>query len=303
VNPSVSIVVLNWNGKDDTLECLESLCRVTYSNYDVVLVDNGSTDGSVPSFRQRFPHLQILETGTNLGFAAGNNIGIRWGLERGADYVLLLNNDTVVSPDFLEELVRIAEGNRRIGFVGPKIYYYNYHRRKDVIAFAGGQFRIWRGRLVQVGAGEVDRGQYDVVREVDYVEGSCLLARVEMIRTVGLLDPDYFMYWEDTDWCIRAAKAGYKAVYVPAARIWHKEPPRATGKSSAAYYYFGRNVIRLVKRHATLRQLLRFAFSFFGLEMWRTLFVSFALHRSLAQPRAYLGGIIDGLRPQGRNRT
>jgi len=296
VKPSVAVVVLNWNGKQDTIECLESLDRVTYPNYDVVLVDNGSTDGSVSSFRQRFPRIPILETGANTGFAGGNNVGIRWGLEKGADYVLLLNNDTVVQADFLDELVSVAQSDRSIGFAGPKIYYYDYNGSKDVLACAGAEFKIWKGRLVHVGAGTVDRGRYDVVREVDYVEGSCLLARTEMISNVGLLNPDYFLYWEDTDWCIRAARAGYKAVYVPAARVWHKVPVRTEGKGSQAYYYFGRNVIWLVRQHASGRQRVRFALSFFFIEMWRTVLVSLVLHRSITQARAYISGILNGLR-------
>ena len=294
--PNVTVVVLNWNGKQDTMECLESLDCVTYPNYDIVLIDNGSTDESVSSFKQRFPDIPIIATGKNLGYAGGNNVGIRWGLAKGADYVLLLNNDTVVQADFLDELVSFAQSDRRIGFAGPKIYYYDYNGRKDVLACAGSEFKIWKGRLVHVGAGTIDHGQYDVVRDVDYVEGSCLLARAEMISSVGLLNPDYFLYWEDTDWCIRGARAGYKAVFVPAARVWHKVPVRTEGKGSQAYYYFGRNVIWLVKQYASGRQRVRFALSFFFIEMWRTVLVSLLLHRSSAEARAYISGIFNGLR-------
>jgi len=295
VKPKVTIIVLNWNGKCDTIECLESLKRITYPNYDIVLVDNGSTDGSVSDFRQRFPHIPILETGANLGFSGGNNVGIRWGLEVGAEYMLLLNNDTVVQADFLDELVSFAQSDRRIGFAGPKIYYYKYNGRKDVLACAGSEFKIWKGRLVHVGAGTVDRGQYDTVREVDYVEGSCLLARTEMINSVGLLNPDFFLYWEDTDWCIRGVQAGFKAVYVPAAHVWHKVPVRTEGKSSQAYYYYGRNVIWLVRQYASCRQRVRFALSFFFIEIWRTVLVSLVLHRSIVEARAYISGVLNGL--------
>lgn len=296
MKPKVTIIVLNWNGKCDTIECLESLERITYPNYDIVLVDNGSTDGSASSFRQRFPHIPILETRVNLGFAGGSNVGIRWGLERGADYILLLNNDTVVHANFLDELVSFAQSDPRIGFAGPKIYYYDYNGRKDVLACAGSEFKIWKGRLVHVGAGTVDRGQYDIVREVDYVEGSCLLARTEMINSVGLLNPDYFLYWEDTDWCIRGARAGFTAEYVPAARVWHKVPVRTEGKSNLAYYYYGRNVIWLVRQYASGPQRVRFALSFFLIEMWRTVLVSLVLHRSITEVRSYISGILNGLR-------
>jgi GT2 family glycosyltransferase len=117
-----------------------------------------------------------------------------------------------------------------------------------------------------------------------------------MINSVGVLNPDYFLYWEDTDWCIRGARAGYNAVYVPAARVWHKVPARTQGKSIKAYYYFGRNIIWLVRQHASGRQRLHFAVSFFFIEMWRTVLVSVVLHRSIAEARTYVSGIINGLR-------
>ena len=121
----VTIILLNWNGKEDTIECLESLKHITYPNYEILLVDNGSTDGSVECFRERYPGMEIIENGENLGFAEGNNVGIRRAMDEGADYVLLLNNDTVVDPEFLGELVKVGESDPKIGIVGPKICYYN----------------------------------------------------------------------------------------------------------------------------------------------------------------------------------
>ncbi|MGP8012425.1 MAG: glycosyltransferase family 2 protein, partial [Halobacteriota archaeon] len=144
--PKVAIVVLNWNGKRDTVECLASLNEIDYSNYEILLVDNGSTDGSQKYFRAQYPEIELIENEMNLGFAEGNNVGIRHAMNGRADYVLLLNNDTFVHPKFLSELVRVAEGGSRIGFVGPKIYYQEWRGQRDVIAFAGGCVNLWIGK-------------------------------------------------------------------------------------------------------------------------------------------------------------
>jgi hypothetical protein len=303
VVPQVIVIILNWNGKDDTIECLESLRQITYANHEILLVDNGSTDGSAAYFREKAPDLSILENGTNLGFAEGNNVGIRWALSRGADYVLLLNNDTVVDKNFLQELVDVTEKDRRIGFVGPKIYHYDYNGRRDVISFAGAKFRIWRGQVHRFCANTVDEGQCDSEREVDSIEGSCLLVRTDVIKKVGLLNSDYYLYWEDTEWCIRGRNAGYKAVYVPGAKIWHKVGMRVSGKRDTAYYYGGRNRVLLVKQYATSWQLLLFLFTFLTFDVWSVILVSGLVRRKVSEPIAFIRGIKDALlnKPQARH--
>ena len=220
--PKVVIVVLNWNGKRVTVECLESLKEIDYSNYEILLVDNGSTDGSQECFRARYPEIVLLENEANLGFAEGNNVGIRRAMDWHADYILLLNNDTTVHESFLSELVRVAESDSRIGFVGPKIYYDECHGRRDVIAFAGGRINLWIGKARNIGEGEKDIGQYDDIKEVSYVQGACLLAKREVVQRIGLLDSTLFAYWEETDWCMRGCRAGYSSVFVQNAKIWHK---------------------------------------------------------------------------------
>ncbi|MCE8424420.1 MAG: glycosyltransferase family 2 protein [Candidatus Methanoperedens sp.] len=293
-NPKIAIILLNWNGKEDTIECLESLKQITYTNYEILLVDNGSTDRSVEYFRKQYPEIELIENEINLGYAEGNNVGIRVAIEKGADYVLLLNNDTVVDPEFLSELVKVGDSDRKIGFAGPKIYYYNYNGRKDVINFAGGKLDMWRGISQHLGLNEIDIGQYNEIKEVDYIEGSCLLMRKEMLTKIGLLDRSFFSYWEDNDWCRRGYAAGFKSVYVPAARIWHKTS--ASNIGTAKLYYLTRNRMWFMKKNATQTQYIVFLINFFGYEFWYICGVLMLYYRDLKKMVSFFNGVIDGLK-------
>lgn len=219
--PRVDIIILNWNGREDTLNCLRSVQEVEYPRYRyrVLVVDNASTDGSVEAIRAGFPGVELIVNDGNLGFAAGNNEGIRHALQSGADYVLLLNNDTQVERAVLSELVRAGEGDPGVGLASPKVYYLD---RPNVIYYAGAR----QGRLALLprlmGTGEEDHGQYEQVQEVDYVWGQAMFIKREVLERVGLLDPGFFMYYEDADYCVQAKKAGYKIVCVPGARVWHQ---------------------------------------------------------------------------------
>jgi GT2 family glycosyltransferase len=217
--PLVYVIVLSWNGKKDTLECLASLQQLTYPNARIIVVDNSSSDGTGDAIRSAFPNIELIVNNSNLRFAGGNNVGIRQSLEGGAEYVLMLNNDTVVDPEFLGRLVEAAESGRKIGIVGPKIYYFDDPKR---IWFAGGLIKWWRGRVTHIGIREVDNGEYDVTTEVDYITGCCMLIKREVIETIGMLDERYYIYGEDVDLCVRALRSGYKSVYVPSSRVWHK---------------------------------------------------------------------------------
>jgi hypothetical protein len=228
-SPLVYIIVLTWNGKDDTIECLNSLQRLSYPNAHILLVDNASTDGTVQTVRSLFPHVDILVNATNLRFAGGNNVGINHALSHNAEYILLLNNDTIVEPDFLTHLVRAAANDETVGMAAPKIYYFDHPR---VIWFAGGKIEWWKGWISHTGIREVDRGQYDAIQKVDYLTGCCMLVKRKVIEQIGLLDERYHIYGEDADWCIRAARAGYTLLYVPSAVVWHKLSVSAGGHLS-----------------------------------------------------------------------
>ncbi len=217
--PKVEIVILNWNGWEDTIECLESLKNNDYTEYTVVVVDNASSGNDVQILRERFgDEITIIENDRNYGFPEGCNIGLRHALQGDSDYILLLNNDTTVDPQFLVELVKIAEQDPEVGIVGSKILYYHAPNR---IQAAGGRI-IWLiGYIGQYGKQE-DHGQYDGVFERDYVFGTSLLLSRALIEKVGLMDPFYFFGVEEYDYCTRARRAGFKVVYTSASRVWHK---------------------------------------------------------------------------------
>ena len=247
--PSVSVILVNWNGRNDTLECLHSLAKVSYAPMHIIMVDNASADDSVDAVKREFPSVEVITNKTNLRFAGGNNIGIKHALERGSDYILLLNNDTTVDAEFLTKLVKAADADPGIGMVGAKIYYYDDPKR---IWFAGGRIEWWKGWISHIGLREEDRGQYDTARAVDYITGCCLLVKRPVIEKIGNLDEQFFMYGEDVDWCLRVCKAGFRLVYEPKAKIWHKLSVSAGGHLS---WYKNWNklksTIRLVARYAS----------------------------------------------------
>ncbi|MFQ5821301.1 MAG: glycosyltransferase family 2 protein [Candidatus Heimdallarchaeota archaeon] len=255
--PKVSIIILNWNGLRDTMECLESLKKVYYPNYDVIVVDNGSEGNDVEVLKQKYgDYVHIIENHRNYGFAEGNNKGIRYALSNlEPEYVLLLNSDTTVDHNFLTELIKVAERDSKVAIVGSKIYYYN---EQNKINSAGAVIDLWKGRSNKIGVDEIDVGQFDKIREVDYVGGSCFLIRRTAIENIGMLDPEYFAYWEETDYCVRAHRVGYKIIYVPQAIIWHKEAA-STGKTSKLQvYYLTRNRLLFMKKNAKLLHKITF---------------------------------------------
>lgn len=292
--PKVSIIVLNWNGKENTRECLESLKQITYPNYEVLLVDNGSVDGSVEYFRKTYPKIKIIENVVNLGYAEGNNEGIRRAMENEIDYVLLLNNDIVTDSQFLKALVDVAQNNPKIGFVGPKIYYYSKKERRDVINFAGGKINMWFCKAYHIGINEIDRGQYNKLKYVDYVEGSCILVKKEVIDRIGILDSSYFAYWEDVDWCIRGIKAGYKLAYAPESKIWHKISGSNIG--GLKVYYFTRNKYLFIKKNANNKQQFTFMGYSLLFNFWANSVLYLGYYKNWSYFSSFIKGTIDGLR-------
>jgi hypothetical protein len=216
--PRVSIIMLNWNSIDDTRECLESLKKITYPNYDVIVVDNGSEGDDAKLLSYEYGNqTMIISNAENLGFPEGNNVGIRQALKKGSDFCLLLNNDTTVDPEFLTELVSAAR-DPSIGVVGSKIYNYYDSNRVDSV---GGDAWYWFMIMRNKGF-EEDTGQFDSLKDRDFVLANSMLIKREVFERVGLLDPDFFFGAEEYDYCIRVKRHGYRIVYVPTSKIWHK---------------------------------------------------------------------------------
>lgn len=244
----VYVVILNWNGRDDTLACLESVEQIDYPNFKVIVADNGSSDGSLDAIRQRFPGVQLIENRANLGFAAGNNSAIAHALESGAEFVFLLNNDTVVDPAILSAFVKAAERKPKGGVFGGKIYYYS---KPETLWYAGGFWDAQTLSFGEHGAGELDRGQFDVLTETGWVIGCAMFIRAEVFRSVGLLEPKFFLNNEEVDFCSRSLRAGFSCVYVPDARLWHKISVSFGGEDSPLKEYFSaRNRLLWAERNA-----------------------------------------------------
>jgi len=260
--PKVFIIILNWNGWSDTTECLSLLNNVIYDNFEVILIDNGSKEKLPisPGLAERsragnyqFPKLRITQifNDLNLGFAAGNNQGIKIALQRGADYILLLNNDTTVESDFLNKLVGAAENNKEYGILGPVIYDYN---EREKIQFAGGKINWSKTKgehLILFNAPQPPlnlRGGAGELYFTDYITGCCLLIKRKVIEKIGLLSEDYFLYYEDTDWNLRAQKAGWLCGVVPSARIYHKASKSSQEFSYPYIYYHSRNGLIFASR-------------------------------------------------------
>ncbi len=228
--PSVACIVLNLNGGDVLRETLHSVQAMNYPRFSMIVVDNGSRDGSQDMVRSLFSGAALIENGNNLGFGEGNNVGIRYALSRDFDWIFLLNNDIVAPPEMLPELMKVAVSDPTIGILTPKIY---YHSRPDILWYAGGDVNYWTGIVSHRGVGEKDSGQFDREEDTKYVSGCAMLIRRSALETVGLFDPVYSpAYSEDADLSTRVLRAGYRLVYVPQAKLWHKVSSFSGGGNS-----------------------------------------------------------------------
>lgn len=234
VLPRVVVIVLNWNGCDDSLECLASIKESRYPNYDVLVVDNGSTDNSVERLRSAYPSLWLIETGENLGFAGGNNVGIRAALAAGCDAVILLNNDTTVAADWLEAFVRGAQLLPTGSVLGGKIF---YSGDPEIIWHFGARWDNDNCRFKLVGRGN-HASQWQSVEKVDLVIGCCMWLPAGTINAVGLLEEAFYLNYEETDWCSRARRAEFSLYSLPEVRVWHKISASFKGRPHNAYFVY-----------------------------------------------------------------
>lgn len=338
--PRVTVIILNWNGWEDTIECVESLKNIDYPNYDTIIVDNGSADNSIEKIKEYYNgkiipqsnyfeysnngkpidlnelvyennqfNLEdvninsitqensslLIKNDKNSGFTEGNNIAIRFALKYiNPEYFLLLNNDTVVEKKFLNELIHVALKERDTGLLGPKIYCYNNDNVSNVVSFAGGNINLNTCQPHPLGANELDNGQFDIERKVDYVEGSCLLVKNELVSNIGFLDKEYFTYWEEIDWCIRGKNAGYNCIYVPSAKIWHKGYGSDIGANSM--YYMIRNRFLFMRKNTETLQTISSLVYYFGYYFWIIFFSVTIFNRDKKKSRSLLKGTVDGIR-------
>jgi GT2 family glycosyltransferase len=296
-SPRVLIVIVNWNGREDLAACLRSLRGVLRPAREIVVVDNASTDGSGEMVRGEFPEVTLLESGSNLLFAGGNNLALEWGLERGFDIFLLLNNDTEVEADFLERLVEAAERHPAAGIFGPRIHYLE---PRDLIWYAGGEVNLWTGTVRHRGLRRRDAEWEDAPGPTGYVTGCALLVRSAVLREVGLLDPGYHMYAEDVDLCLRARRAGHGCRYEPRSRVYHRiSASSGGGLSPYKVYHRAASALRLFRIHASPLQWITVP------PVQGLLALGFLARQILGgrggTARAMLRGLVDGVR--GRRRS
>lgn len=264
---TVAIVILNFNGKKNTIKCIESFKEIQdFPNHKtlIVVVDNASNDGSIEAIKSRFPDITLIQNKKNLGYGEGNNVGIRYAIDHGSSYVLIINNDTIVNEALVKELLTVAKADRKIGIVCPKIYFekeYEFHKDRykkgelgKVIWYAGGEMD-WNNVIgYHRGVDEVDYGQFEKEMETDFASGNCMLIRKEVFDKVGFFDKKYFLYYEDSDFSMRVKKAGFAIRFVPKAMLWHKNAASAGGSGSLLQdYYITRNRLIFGMRYASFR--------------------------------------------------
>ncbi len=249
---SVNLFVLNWNGRDLTLDCLFSLEKITYPNVKVYVIDNGSSDNSVTAIRNQFPDYEIIELPENYGFARGNNAGFEL-VKQKADYTIFLNNDTIVDPNFVEPLINAMESNSTVKQSTPKIFYAD---NLDSIWFGGGKVNLWAGWIRHLGIRQKDSMQFSFDRNVDYATGCCVCMRTVDFESIGMFDESFLMYGEDVDLSLRFRKQGGQILFVPESKIWHKVSS-SIGTQFSIRKWKRKNIgkIKIVTKHVHPAQL------------------------------------------------
>lgn len=289
--PYLITVILNTNRRDDTLACLDSLAQSTYPNHKIIVLDNASTDGSVEAIQEKFPAVEIISLTENRGYAGNNNVGIKAALAQGADWVLVLNEDTILDPACLAQLIEVGESDSAIGIVGPLVYHFD---EPNILQSAGGRLSpYWEGS--HIGQNELDSGQFSSPCDVHWISGCAILVRRSVIEQVGMLDERFFYYWEETEWCLRTSRAGWRIVHVPQAKLWHKGVQRDYRPKPSVTYYSTRNRLLMLSKHdaplmmwlVVWGQTLRTLISWTVKPQWR----SMRQHRN-----AMWRGIMDFLR-------
>jgi GT2 family glycosyltransferase len=287
-----AIVVLNWRNAPATVACVASLKKITAPDVTVVVVDNGSGDDSVAAIRQHHPDLTILETDANLGYAGGNNVGVRYALAHGAEYVGILNNDACVDPDFMQPLLAASRSFSDAAILTPMIC---EAERPETIWALGGQVDWTTGDSHRLHAGEQRAAWKDHAPfPVEFAVGTAMLASRYVWERAGLIDESFFLYYEETDWCVQARRLGIPSVAAPASCIWHEADAGGGRTSPQITYYMTRNALRFLQRNLVMRQsispLLRV--------MWRAHWYMVGDLRRGQTQRAYarLVGVYDFLR-------
>lgn len=287
---SVWVIILNWNGPDDTVECVESCLKIDYERFQILIVDNHSVDDSVQIFQRRFPDIPLIVNEENVGYAGGNNIGIKYAMNHSADYVLLLNNDVTVEPPVLRKLVEGMEVFPRATMAAPKVLYYD---TPDVINSMGTSIDWFRMRPYLGECSRVDHGQYVNIVKKDILVGCALMIRCDVLDEIGLIDEKFFILQEEADWCLRNLRHGYENIVVPKAVVYHKGSKTIRNFSEVTHYYSVRNFHYLRHKNAGPIDRLKswFGFSLLCIKNILKLMVGSRQERTMA--RVFFDGSYD----------
>ena len=257
----VSIVILNWNEPKITIRCIESCINLNYDNFDIIIVDNASIDDSVNILKSKFPGITLIQNNNNMGYAGGNNIGIDYALTNNSDYIWILNNDVIVEQNSLSYLMEFFKKNNDAYAVSPKVLEFP---NMNIISYGGGFIDQNKFMSVNIGEGEEDAGQYDTTQEVSFMSGCSILINRNAIKKIGAFPEDYFLYFEETEWCMNVAKNEGKMYYVPNAIVYHERSATTKKKKGTTGYYFARNKLFFMERNFDERNLFKFlSISFF----------------------------------------
>ena len=269
MKPLVYLIVLNYKGYGDTCECVDNLLQQNYENYKILIVDNDSQDESFEKLRIRYPQIPIVQTGKNLGYAGGNNIGIHIAVKEGAQYIGILNNDIRAEEDVVSKMVTAFAQDDKLGMIGPAICEWN----SDIIQSAGASINFFTGNSILYHKGEsyLEIEKSNIIYG-NYLGGAALFFRPSILDAIGNIPECYFMFFEETEWCVKAVKSGYLVACDLDARIWHKESAAVNKISNMKRYYLDRNRILFIKRNARLYQRLVFTFLLILQTVYRRLF-------------------------------
>jgi len=284
--PQVTVQVINFNGGEKIIRGLNKVFEMNFPLFEVIVIDNGSTDGSKEKIKKMFPQILLVENKKNLGSVLAHNQGFK--LARG-EFILSLDDDAVVSRDLLTSLLKIIEKDKLIGIIVPKLYYF---KRPTTFNSTGFFLDPFFGKTKDLGIGKQDCGQLDFQREVDYVPSAVILLRKEVINNVGGMNEDYFVYYEDVDWCKRIRDAGYKIIYTPTAKAWHDCKTPSELSKFRVYHYSRGKTFFMIRNFSIIHNVI---FSFFLFTLYSPFRVMlFLFKRKPSLIKSYLLGIYDG---------
>lgn len=255
--PKTAVIILNFNSYNQTIECIESVKNITYPNYEIIVVDNNSKDDSLQQIKGSFPDVILLKSRDNLGYASGNNLGIKYALEKNIEYICILNNDVAVDRNFLEPIIKTLMDDKNAAAAGPSICYYG---QDDVIQAMGGNINLYTGLPTMKFKGKKQSQVKEDMVSVDYLGGACFVVKAEILKKIGLIPENYFLFYEETEFFLNIKRQGYKLISIRDSRVYHKVSGTISKYKGLSYFFLNRNRIIFVRRNARLYHKFIFFF-------------------------------------------